>query len=159
MGTWIKGVPPKMLHDKFGLYQGNWFPEMDRCWIRKEDGVNVCSRLIKTKIGNIEHVTISRKRIGEDLVSNTGKYDFTWSEKQQIKDELFGKNRVAVEVFPTEDRMVDVCDVYHLWVFDKNYNLPFGIHPKEYQKAINRGYSMNQAELEELQAYFNTEKE
>ena len=38
MGTWIKNIPPKMLHDKFGVYKGQWMPEMDRAWIRKEDG-------------------------------------------------------------------------------------------------------------------------
>lgn len=50
--------------------------------------------------------------------------------------------------------MIDAADVYHLWVFDKNFRLPFGIHPKEYQKAINRGYSMSKGELEDLQKYY-----
>ena len=81
-----------------------------------------------------------------------------WDEKQQIKDELFGRNRCAVEVYPTEDRLVDVADVYHLWVFDKKYRLPFGIHPKEYQRAINRGYSMNLDEMKTLQEYFGVEE-
>ena len=153
MSTWIKAVSPKQMHDTFGVYKGQWMPEMDRCWIRKEDGVTVCSRLINTKIGKVEHVTITRKTTDDNLLSGV-KGGFTWAEKQQIKDELFGKKRAAVEVFPTEDRLVDVMDVYHLWVFEKGYQLPFGIHPKEYQKAINRGYSMNEAELKELKAYF-----
>lgn len=150
--TWIKSVPPKMLQDKFGVYSGKWQPEMDRCWIRKEDGVCVCSRLIRTKIGTVEHVTITRKF--EGAIRTDGSGDFTWKEKQEIKDELFGKNRAAVEVYPTEDRLIDSADVYHLWVFDKNYKLPFGIHPKEYQKAINRGYSITEGELNELKLYY-----
>lgn len=153
--TWIKGIPPKMLHDKLGMYQGMWMKEMDRCWVRKEDGVTVCSRMIRTKMGNVEHVTITRHRIDDNLFSNDGSLGFSWAEKQAIKDELFGKNRVAVEVYPQEDRLVDVSDVYHLWVFDKNYRLPFGIHPKEYQAAFNRGYNMNTAEMEELREYYN----
>ena len=133
-------------------------PEMDRCWIRKEDGVCVSSRLIRTSMGNIEHVTITRKADGFK-VSNDGSKGFSWAEKQQIKDELFGANRVAVEVYPTEDRLVDTADVYHLWVFDKKYRLPFGIHPKEYQKAINRGYSVTDGELKQLQEYYQIEEE
>ena len=60
MGTWIKSIPPKMLHDKLGVYRGQWLPEMDRSWVRKEDGTSVCSRMIRTPWGNVEHVTITR---------------------------------------------------------------------------------------------------
>lgn len=154
--AWIKAVPPKMLHEKFGIYQGTWMPEMDRCWIRKEDGCCVSSRMIRTKFGNVEHVTITRKDHNnpEWYITNDGTGELTWAEKQQIKDELFGKNRQAVEIYPTEDRMINYSDVYHLWVFDKKFRLPFGIHPKEYQKAFNRGYSMNQEEIRTLQKYY-----
>ena len=153
MGTWIKGIAPKMLHDNFGIYTGQWMPEMDRCWIRKEDGVCVCSRLINSAMGKVEHVTITRKSSGGKPMTG-GEGDFTWAEKQEIKDELFGKRRVAVEVYPAEDRLVDVADVYHLWVFEKGFQLPFGIHPKEYQKAINRGCGMNEEELRILKEYY-----
>lgn len=152
MGTWIKGVSPRQVHDTFGIYSGQWMPEMDRCWIRKEDGTCVCSRLLRTSVGNVEHVTITRSQTSEK------KGDFTWAEKQEIKDELFGRKRTAVEVFPTEDRLVDVADVYHLWVFEKGYQLPFGIHPKEYQKAVNRGYSMSPEELEILKDYYKSKE-
>lgn len=152
--TWIKSVPPKMLHDNFGVYMGQWMPEMDRCWIRKEDGTCVCSRLLRTPMGNVEHVTISRKDPSGRIITNDGSGELTWAEKQQIKNELFGENRVAVEVYPPADRLIDVADVYHLWVFNKKYRLPFGIHPKEYKPAINRGYSMTQGELKELQEYY-----
>lgn len=152
--TWIKGVPPKMMHDQLGVYSGQWHPELDRCWIRKEDRVCVCSRLIRTKIGNVEHVTITRGVKNTGGLTNDGSGGFSWAEKQRIKNELFGENRAAVEVFPKEKRLVDTCDVYHLWVFDKKFDLPFGIHPKEYQPAVNRGYSMTREELERLQDYY-----
>lgn len=151
MSTWIKGVPPKMAHDIFGVYHGQWMPEMDRCWIRKEDGVCVCSRLLRTAIGKVEHVTITRSP-DNHFSGKAG--DFAWAEKQQIKNELFGTKRAAVEVFPSADRLIDVMDVYHLWVFEKGYQLPFGIHPKEYQKAINRGYGMSPEELRTLQEFY-----
>ncbi len=152
---WIKAVTPKQLNDVMNVYHGQWTPEMDRCWIREEDGVCVSSRLLNTKWGKVEHVTITRKS-KDILPTMDGSGGFTWSEKQQIKDELFGENRAAVEVYPKSDRLVDVADVYHLWVFDKKVDIPFGIHPKEYQKAINRGYvPLTQEDLTKLKKYYN----
>lgn len=156
MSTWIKGVAPKQVHDMLGVYQGKWTPEMDRCWIRKEDGVCVCSRLLRTEWGKVEHVTITRGIEGD--VQNGSDPGFSWAEKQQIKNELFGTKRCAVEVFPSEDRLVDVCNVYHMWVFEKGFHLPFGIHPKEYAPAINRGYGINAAEMQELKRYYEEKK-
>lgn len=58
----------------------------------------------------------------------------------KLKNDLFGEKRVAVEVFPTQDRLVDVCDCYHLWVFEKGFQLPFGIHPRDKKTVtVNRG--------------------
>lgn len=149
--TWIKSLTPSKVNSLLHIYHGQWMPEMDRCWVRKEDGVQVCSRLLRTEWGKVEHVTITR---GE--LSSGGSGDFSWAEKQQIKNELFGKNRIAIEVYPKEDRLVDVMDVYHLWVFDKNFNLPFGIHPKEYVPAINRGsVPLSESELTELREVLN----
>lgn len=153
--TWVKSITPAQMNDMLGIYQGQWMPEMDRCWIRKEDGVCVQSRLIRTEWGKVEHVTITRKNPSSD-----GSGDFSWSDKQQIKDELFGENRVAIEVYPKADKLVDVADVYHLWVFDKKFDMPFGIHPKEYTKAINRGsVPLSKEELLELESVFHKEKE
>lgn len=153
--AWIKSFTPQQLNDITGIYKGQWMPEMDRCWIRKEDGVCVCSRLLRTSLGNVEHVTVTRGS-ANSLVSSDGSGDFSWSEKQQIKNELFGENRLAVEVYPKSDRLVDVADVYHLWVFDKKFDLPFGIHPKEYKHAVNRGsVPLTAAEVAELKEFYS----
>lgn len=151
---WIKSCPPKLMHDKLGIYQGNWMPQMDRCW-ESDDGFTVMSRLLNTKWGKVEHVAISRKNI-----SNDGSGDIGWAIKQEIKNELFGENKVAIEVFPTESNKVDVMDVYHLWVFEKGFELPFGIHPKEHNKTqyINRGYSFTELEAKEYMEFKNKEK-
>lgn len=157
--TWIKSLPPKMMNDTFAIYaDSTWFKEMDRCWVREEDGVMVSSRLIRVPEefgGKVEHVTITcgSRRTGQ-IITYEGEGDLSWQEKQQIKDELFGENRVAIEIFPKANRLIDTADVYHLWVFDKKFNLPFGIHPKELTKAVNRGYNMTQDELEKLQNYY-----
>lgn len=156
--AWIKAIPPKMLHDQLGVYHGLWMPEMDRCWMDFERGYQVCSRLIRTKFGNVEHVTISRVKTDsskEFVINAGGTAPIGWAEKMMIKNELFGENRFAIEVYPKQDKLVDVTDTYHLWVFDKKLEMPFGIHPKEHVKAVNRGASMTEAEMLELSAHYN----
>lgn len=148
--NWVKGIPPRYMRDHLGLFSGGenrlgWHGEMDRCWMDNDENLCVCSRIIRTKFGNVEHVTISR-----GTGTNDGTGEVSWAMKQQIKDELFGENRFAIEVFPKQKNLVDVCDVYHLWVFDKKVDMPFGISRSEYQKAINRGYNVSEADVEKL---------
>lgn len=151
--AWVKAIPPKLMHDKLGIYQGLWMPEMDRAWEDYERGYSVQSRMINTKQwGNIEHVAISRhhKDIESFHVAIDGESPIGWAEKMMIKNELFGEDRFAVEVYPKQEMLVDVADVYHLWVFGKKYDMPFGIHPKEYKKAINRGATFFPEDYEAL---------
>lgn len=139
MRKWTEAIAPKLVHDELGVYRGLWMPEMDRCWI-SDDGYSVTSRMIITEWGKVEHATIQKRG---DMTSD-GERDIPWKIKQEIKNELFGEKRTAIEVFPAADRIVDVMDIYHLWVFDKNFRLPFGIHPKDKQcRAVNRGCSVN----------------
>lgn len=134
---WHKMLPMKAAHEQLGLYQGTWSGELDRYW-ESNDGYNVSSRQIRTAIGVVEHVTIQRMGI-----NNKG--DIPWAVKQEIKNELFGSQSVAIEVFPAKKHLVDVCDIYHLWVLPKNYKMPFGIHPTRDPQcpAIERGYDYN----------------
>ena len=146
----VKVMPPKFMHDYFGLYPDGpnrlgWHGEMDRSWIDNDADICVCSRLIRTQFGNVEHVTISK-----GTGTNDGTGEVTWAEKMQIKNELFGENRFAIEIFPKQKNLVDVCDVYHLWVFDKKVDMPFGIAKGEYQKAVNRGYSVSEAYIQKM---------
>ncbi len=52
-------------------------------------------------------------------------------EKQKIKNELFGRESVAIEVFPAESHLIDQANSYHLWVLPEAFSLPFGIHEKD----------------------------
>jgi hypothetical protein len=147
--NFIKAIPPKYMKDNFGMYTGGnrlgWQGDMDRCWIDNEKNLCVCSRLIRTKFGNVEHVTITR-----GMGTSDGSGEVSWSEKMQIKNELFGENRFAIEVYPKQKNLVDVCDVYHLWVFDKKIDMPFGIGKGEYVSAVNRGYSVTESDLQSM---------
>lgn len=136
--SFIKGIAPKTLHDKFGIYTGSWSSEMDRCWEDFERGYSVTSRMIETKFGNVEHVSIVKHQNSGSLIATGGERPIGWNEKMMIKNELFGENRVAIEVYPKQEKLIDVTDTYHLWVFDKDFDMPFGIHPTEYIKATKR---------------------
>lgn len=145
---WKETISPKYMHDTMGVYQGTWMPQMDRCW-NSDDGYQVTSRLLNTDFGKVEHATILKIEHNENQFSTAGQRDIPWSVKQQIKNELFGENRLAIEVFPKEKNLVDVMDVYHLWIFPKDFDLPFGIHPTRDKqcKVVNRGYPKDITQL------------
>lgn len=148
MGTrvWKEVISPAQLHKEFGVYKGIWMPQMDRCWM-SDDGIQVTSRLLNTEWGKVEHAAITVP----GTLSCNGEYELPWSVKQGIKNELFGENRLAIEVYPKQRNLVDVMDVYHLWVFPKGFDLPFGIHPTRDKQArwINRGVPKNASRLAE----------
>jgi len=81
-----------------------WFGEMDKAYSNGKYAVMV--RTLNTMIGRVEHACIR----------NTGNTDI-----------LFGKERVAVEVFPAESELVDEAGMYHIWVFAEGDKLPFGL--------------------------------
>lgn len=138
--VWKQVLSPKQMNKVFDVYHGEWMPHMDRCW-NSDDHLQVLSRLIRTDWGTVEHVTI--KRYGEPVefeLSGDGSKDIPWKIKQEVKNELFGEDRVAIEVFPSEKNLVDICDVYHLWVLPKGFKIPFGIHPRDKKTHnVNRG--------------------
>ena len=146
--SWYKSIPPKAAHEKLGLYSGSCSTQMDRYW-ESNDGFAVSSRQIRTAWGTVEHVAINRM--------NGNSRDVPWAIKQQIKDELFGSRRVAIEVYPSQKNLVDACDVYHLWVLPKDFVLPFGIHPTRdpQGKPVERGYDLS---LEDAVAWTESEE-
>jgi len=49
-----------------------------------------------------------------------------WRMFQRIKNELAGEDREAIELYPSEARMVDEANSYHLWVAPVGYKFPIG---------------------------------
>jgi hypothetical protein len=63
-----------------------------------------------------------------DISRHDGQPIINWSEFQQIKNELVGSENEAVQLFPSEKRLVDTAHQYHLWVHaDPKYRFPFGL--------------------------------
>ncbi|MBN8872659.1 MAG: hypothetical protein J0H67_07480 [Rhodospirillales bacterium] len=55
--------------------------------------------------------------------------DVSWSDKQKAKNEVVGPDHEAIELFPAEDRLLDMGHVYHLWVqADPGERLELGWH-------------------------------
>lgn len=108
--TWEKQPSPK----ESGAKGIDWFSQLDKAW--RNDKYAVMARTINTAWGVVDHVCI-RNITGTDI---------TWKEKQKIKNELWGPEYTAIEVFPPESELVDAANMYHLWIF-KGYKLPFGL--------------------------------
>ena len=71
-----------------------------------------------TEWGLVIHLWI-RRHDGEMVRS--------WSDMQRIKNELIGNNRIALEVFPKDEDLVDQANMAHLWVMPIDFVLPFSL--------------------------------
>jgi len=49
-----------------------------------------------------------------------------WRHFQEIKNELCGEDREAIEIYPSEKRLLDTSNQYHLFVLPKGHLVPFG---------------------------------
>ena len=101
-------------------YGTGWCADMDRCYVLDKKYV-VMTRQIKTEWGIVEHA----------FIRNKDNSDISWKEKQKIKNDLFGRNRTAIEVFPAESRLIDKVGAYHIWILPEEMELPFGLHEND----------------------------
>jgi hypothetical protein len=49
-----------------------------------------------------------------------------WRHFQQIKNQLCGEEREALELYPAESRLVDGANQHHLWVMPEHVRIPVG---------------------------------
>jgi hypothetical protein len=68
----------------------------------------------------ITHVTVQR-------LDGTPARD--WRHLQQIKNEVVGPEREAVELYPAQSRVVDMTNTTHLWVMAEGVTVPLGMFP------------------------------
>lgn len=76
----------------------------------------------QTEWGEVIHLEIARE--DEQAIHN-------WMDLQDIKNYLFGPERVAIEVYPAASRLVNAQHAYHLWVLPEGFRIPFGIHEED----------------------------
>jgi hypothetical protein len=73
------------------------------------------------RIGFMKHITIRRK---------DKKPIHSWKDIQEIKNKVCGQNVEACELYPSENRLVDTDNIYHLWVLPKGTSFPFGFNER-----------------------------
>jgi hypothetical protein len=60
-----------------------------------------------------------------------------WRHFQMIKNDIFGPEAEAAEVYPAESRLVDQANQYHLWVItEPGVGLPFGFGAREVSENV-----------------------
>jgi hypothetical protein len=106
---WIREKSPKEL----GIGNG-WFAEIDTVLLDRDLKICVQIRMIDTEWGTMKHAAIR----------NSNETDIPWAVKQKIKDQIFGYQAAAVEVFPPKDELVDNANMYHLWILPEGFTLP-----------------------------------
>lgn len=79
----------------------------------------VQTRKIQTEWGKVTHLMIWR---------HDNQPVRSWPELQRIKNEIAGAARVAIEVYPAQDDVVDERNASHLWVLSEDMEIPFGLH-------------------------------
>lgn len=119
---WTEQPSPKQLKKGRG-----WLGDLDRVYVANDKSYCVMTREIDTHIGKVTHATLRSQGTHETNWKGT---EISWSEKQRIKNEIFGEDAVAIEVFPKEDELVDEANMYHIWVLHE-FELPFGLHIEE----------------------------
>ena len=79
--------------------------------------VQVCP--VQTDWGKVQRLGIRR---------HDEKPNLTWKEKQRIKNELFGDELIALEVFPKQSELIDQANMIWLWVLPADFDLPLSIN-------------------------------
>ena len=62
--------------------------------------------------GMTEHLKVRRRDGGDGI---------PWDTLQAIKNEMLGEDTVAVEVFPSEEDVVNEENIRHLWTVPKDF--------------------------------------
>jgi len=62
-----------------------------------------------------------------------------WRHFQQIKNEIAGPEREALELYPAESRKVDTSNKWHLWVLPEGVRFGMGWAQRDVQYDENKG--------------------
>jgi len=116
----------------------------EEVWMNDTYQVNV-RRGLDYPIGKITHLSI--KRLDKQPITD-------WRDKQEIKNQLVGKEHEAVELYPAESRLVDTANQFHLWVFeDASTVVPVGWTERRVQDHATNEAGVVQRKFDEKKIY------
>ena len=71
-------------------------------------------------INDLPMYHLSIKRLDKETIHD-------WRDLQEIKNQLVGEENEGMEIYPSESRLVDGANQYHLWVFaNPEVKIPIG---------------------------------
>ena len=95
--------------------------EKQECWENNlyRDQVHPTPSLSKGEnLWNVTEVSITR--VDQEAIHD-------WRHFQYIKNDIFGEDREAVELYPVEARLMDTANTYWLYVLPEGKIFPFGL--------------------------------
>jgi hypothetical protein len=111
-----------------------WGPWLDRTYMINYVGGKAPHNLYKAVVNDLYSVQFFKHQHtnwGEILQLMVKRNDErpirSWKDMQRIKNDLVGAERVAVEVFPPQSELVDVGNLYWMWVLPEGFQLPFPV--------------------------------
>lgn len=102
-------------------------------WVSKRFRV-----VVYRHIDGTESLVVHRFSI--DLKQDRWEGGITWDELQDIKRRCGRGHKMAVEVYPADDNIVDADNNRHLWIIENPSSLEFAwanVFPKNKNKALN----------------------
>lgn len=111
----IQRVSNKNFQAVLELYKNKAMWNFNRAY--KNDKFVVLVRDTKNKFGLCRHIAI-RNLEGTEV---------KWKEKQALKNAIFGNCYTGIEVFPSEENLIDEANMYHLLILPINYKFPFNL--------------------------------
>ncbi len=60
----------------------------------------------------------------DEIISVLHDGDISWDELQAIKDEVWGSEAEAIELYPARSRLINNVNQRHLWKVPKGFKLP-----------------------------------
>ena len=64
----------------------------------------------------------------------------SWRDFQEIKNQIAGPEREAVQLYPAEGRLVDTSNQYHLWVLPEGITFPMGFFTDRVVSSVSTNH-------------------
>lgn len=120
----------------------HWDTQMSEVWRFKGKFYFVVQkREFSCEWGQMNHITI--KKISKENFENGRVFDSVepdYQEKIWIRQVVRETNRDMLEVFPRESSLVDMENLYHLWILPIDYHFPFSIEYPTERNYEETGY-------------------